>query len=271
MTGWPLWSNQIDAIVRYDLRRYWHGRRWLGVYLLVLAPIGLKTLRWTLAPARNLNTGTDALQFIYAGFFQAFVLRLAIFFSCMTIFSQMIRGEILEKTLHYYLLAPVRREVLAVGKYVAGLVATMALFLFCVTATYLLLFLPSRWAPEFFLHGAGIPQLARYLAVSMLACVGYGAVFLLVGLYFKNPIVPALGIALWEGFNFVLPPLLQKISVIHYLSTLCPVPIPNSPFAVSTVPTSPLISIPGLLAFTGVVLLLVSRKMRRTEITYSAD
>ena len=269
--NWKLWSNQIDAIVRYDLRRYWLGRKWLGVYLLVLAPVVLLTLRWMLAPARNLNASPESLEFIYAGFFQTFVLRLAIFFSCMTIFSQMIRGDILEKTLHYYLLLPLRREVLAVGKYVAGLVATIALFLFCVAATYLLLFLPSHTASTFFLSGAGIPHLARYLAVSMLACLGNGALFLLVGLYFKNPIVPALGIALWESFNFILPSVLQKISVIHYLNELCPVPIPRSPFAVFTEPTSPLISIPGLLIVTGAILFLVGHKIRKTEITYSAD
>ena len=271
MTRWQLWSSQIDAIVRYDLRRYWYGRRWLGVYLMILGPVALLTLRWMFAPARNLNTSVDNLKFIYAGFFQAFVLRLAIFFSCMTIFSQIIRGEILEKTLHYYLLSPIRREVLAIGKYVAGLVATMALFVFCVTATYLLLFLPSHEAAAFFAHGPGIPHLARYLATAMLACIGYGAVFLLVGLYFKNPIVPALGIALWESFNFVLPSVLQKISVIHYLNDLCPVPIPRSPFAVSTDPTSPLISIPALLVFVSIVLLLVSQKMGKIEVTYSAD
>jgi ABC-type transport system involved in multi-copper enzyme maturation permease subunit len=271
MTQWQLWSSQIDGIVRYDLRRYWHGRRWMGVYLMVLAPVILLTLRWSFAPARNLDRAIETLQFIYAGFFQTFVLRLAIFFSCMTIFSQMVRGEILEKTLHYYLLVPVRREVLALGKYVAGLVATVSLFIFCVTATYLLLFLPSHSAAAFFSNGQGIPHLARYLVVSMLACLGYGAVFLLVGLYFKNPIVPALGIALWESFNFVLPSVLQKISVIHYLNELCPVPIPRSPFAVVTGPTSPFISVPGLLMVTCVVLFVVGFKIRRTEITYSAD
>jgi len=271
MTNWQLWSNQIDGIVRYDLRRFWLARRWLGVYLLVLAPVGLLTLRWILAPSRNLNANVETLKLIYAGFFQTFVLRLAIFFSCMTIFSQIVRGEILEKTLHYYLLVPMRREVLAIGKYVAGLVTTVALFFFCVTATYLLLFLPSNSAPAFFSSGPGIAHLARYLAVSMLACAGYGAVFLLVGLYFKNPIVPALGIALWESFNFILPSILQKISVIHYLSALCPVSIPRSPFAVSTADTSPLLSIPGFVIVTCAILFIVGYKIRRTEITYSAD
>ena len=268
---WELWSKQIDSIVRLELRRYLLGRRWIGIYLLVLAPIGLLTIRALAAPPRALNVSLQNLNLIYAGFFQAFMLRLAIVFSSMTIFSQMLRGEILEKTLHYYLLTPVRREVIAIGKYVAGLVAMVGLFVVCVTATYLLLFLPSRAASDFFTSGAGIPHLARYLIVAILACIGYGAVFLLVGLYVKNPVGPALAILAWETFNSVLPSMLQKVSVIHYLYNLCPVPLPKSPFAVMTAPTSPFISIPGLLIFTAAILLLVSHKIRRTEITYSAD
>ena len=40
----------------------------------------------------------------------------------MGIFSNLFRGEMLEKTLHYYYLTPLRREVLVAGKYLAGLV-----------------------------------------------------------------------------------------------------------------------------------------------------
>src|SRR5262249_49369927 len=155
------WSKQIDAIVRFELRRHLLGRRWIGIYLLVLGPIALLTLRTIFAPSRVLNVSVERLNLMYAAFFQTFVLRLAILFSCMTIFSQMLRGEILEKTLHYYLLAPVRREVIAIGKYVAGLVTTSALFAICVTATYLLLFLPSRLAMDFFTSGAALPHIAR--------------------------------------------------------------------------------------------------------------
>ena len=38
------------------------------------------------------------------------------------------RGEVVDRSLHYYFLAPVRREVLVVGKYLSGLIATIALF-----------------------------------------------------------------------------------------------------------------------------------------------
>src|SRR5688500_6054021 len=127
--NWQLWSRQIDAIIRLELKRYWLGRRWMATYVLVLAPIALLSLR-TLTVGRQSESITT-LNLLYAFVFQGFILRFAIFFSCMTIFSQMFRGEILEKTLHYYLLTPVRREILALGKYMAGLIASIILFSFC--------------------------------------------------------------------------------------------------------------------------------------------
>ena len=38
------------------------------------------------------------------------------------------RGEMLDKTLHYWFLAPARREVLLAGKYLAGLIAAVVIF-----------------------------------------------------------------------------------------------------------------------------------------------
>ena len=64
----------------------------------------------------NIHQDTEIL----AGIFQVFYLRFGIFFGCLGLFSWLFRGEIVEKTLHYYFLAPVRREVLIAGKFLAG-------------------------------------------------------------------------------------------------------------------------------------------------------
>jgi hypothetical protein len=54
---------------------------------------------------------------VFAGLFHFYYLRLGIFFGCVGIFSNLFRGEMLEKTLHYYYLTPLRRELLVAGKY----------------------------------------------------------------------------------------------------------------------------------------------------------
>src|SRR5437764_14810110 len=111
-------------------------------------------------------------------------------------------------------------------------------------------------------------QLFWYVTITILACVGYGAFFLVVGLFFRNPIIPALVLYGWEWINFLLPPLLKKISVVHYLHSLVPVPVSEGPFAVVAQPTPAWISISGLLIVTALVFFLAVTTLRRLELRY---
>ena len=60
----------------------------------------------------------------------------------------------------------------------------------------------------------------------MLACIGYGSIFLAAGLLFRTLIVPAAAVLDWEAANPAPPALLKKFSVIYYLKSLCPVHVP---------------------------------------------
>jgi hypothetical protein len=115
------------------------------------------------------------------------------------------------------------------------------------------------------------PAILTYTGITTLACVGYGAVFLLVGLFFRNPIIPALLIYGWEWLNFLLPPVLKKLSVIHYLNSLAPVPPRLGPVALLAEPTPAWISVPGLLIFTALTLVLAGLHIRRQEIGYAGE
>jgi hypothetical protein len=129
---------------------------------------------------------------------------------------------------------------------------------------------PAQGA-EYVFNGPGLGQALTYAGITALACVGYGAVFLLVGLFFRNPIIPALLLYGWEWLNFLLPPLLKKLSVIHYLDSLAPVPTRLGPFAVLAEPTPAWISVPSLLVFTALTLVLAGLHIRRQEISYAGE
>jgi len=196
-----------------------------------------------------------------------------VFFGCAWIFMNLFRGEIVDRSLHYYFLSAVRREVLVVGKYVSGLVTSMILFTGTTIIAMLLLFLPHVYSQSvrFFTEGRGFGHLLTYAGITMLACVGYGAFFLVVGLFVRNPIIPAVLLYLWEWINFLLPPLLKKISVIHYLNSLVPVPINEGPFAVVAEPTPAYIALPSMLGVTLLVLILAAYRIRHMEIHYGSD
>ena len=72
------------------------------------------------------------------------------------------------------------------------------------------------------------------------------------GLRYRNPMIPAAVVYVWENLNPFLPPLLQKISVIYYLKGLCPVEVPVPPplnvMVVDADSTPAWIAIFGLLA-----------------------
>jgi hypothetical protein len=118
-------------------------------------------------------------------------------------------------------------------------------------------------------------HLGAYLLVSTLACVGYGAVFLAFSLLFKNPIVPAVVLLLWEGINGALPVWLKRLSVTFYLKPLFPVELPvewiSGLFTVVAEPTPPWMAVSGLVLFAGLVLVFACWRIRRIEVSYSAD
>ena len=271
--SWSLWLRQIGAIMRLEVKKNFLGKRAVLIYLLALMPIGLLALIAIVQPSDRDWVDFANYPKIFSVIYNALILRTVIFFGCAWIFMNLFRGEIVDRSLHYYFLSAVRREVLVAGKYLSGLVTSVILFTTVTVGSMLLLFFPHFFSSSvrFFLDGAGIGQLFSYVVITILACIGYGAFFMVVGLFFRNPIIPALALYGWEWINFLLPPLLKKISVIHYLNSLVPVPLSEGPFAVVAEPTPAWISIPGLLIVTVLVLFAASSRIRRMEIRYGSD
>jgi ABC-type transport system involved in multi-copper enzyme maturation permease subunit len=272
-SSWSLWVRQILAIMRLEVKKNFFGKRSVLVYLLALMPVGLLGLIALLPPPAREWLDFTAFPKLFSVIYNMLILRTVIFFGCAWIFMNLFRGEIVDRSLHYYFLAAVRRDVLITGKYLSGLVTSMILFTTVTVVSMLLLFFPHFFSAStrFFLDGAGLGQLLTYAGITILACIGYGAFFLVVGLFFRNPIIPALALYGWEWLNFLLPPLLKKISVIHYLNSLVPVPLSEGPIAVAAEPTPAWISVPGLLIVTALVLLAASRRIRKMEIRYGSD
>ena len=270
---WSLWGRQIAAILRLEVRKNFLGKRAILIYLLAASPIMLMALYAGLSwqqSRSNVNLG--AVNIVFANLYEGMILRTIVFFGCAWIFMNLFRGEVVDRSLHYYFLSPVRREVLVVGKYVSGLIASVVLFTISTAGSLVFLYVGlGSSGGNYFFDGAGKRQAIGYLGITVLACIGYGAVFMAIGLFFRNPIIPALLIYGWEWINFLLPPVLKKISVIHYLHSLAPVPVPEGPLAMVAESTPAYLSIPGLLFMTAAVLVLASFQIRRMEIKYGGE
>jgi ABC-type transport system involved in multi-copper enzyme maturation permease subunit len=273
---WSLYASQISVLVRNELRRNLFSRRRIWVYFLALIPVIILVFH-------NIHDkfvgGSDQIEtdtLVLAHIVQLYYVRVGIFFACMGIFTWLFRGEIVERTLHYQFLVPVRREVLVVGKFLAGSLISIIVFVIGVLACFYLIY--ARFGSlgyEYVFNGPGLGQLGPYLLVTSLACVGYGSVFLALSLLFKNPIIPGVIILGWETISPIFPSWAQHLSVTFYLKHLCPIPLPmDGPMAIFTVvtePVSPFLSVFGLCCLALAILVLSCFLIRRIEIMYTAE
>jgi ABC-type transport system involved in multi-copper enzyme maturation permease subunit len=271
---WGLWWMQARRLVRIEVRRNLLTRRAWWIYFLAFVPTLILFIH--LFKSRHPQWEMTEDSMVLAGIVQFYYIRLGIFFGCLGIFSRLIRGEMIERSLHFYLLAPVRREVFLLSKFAAGAISSLALFGTAMVADFVLVYIAFGPAgQDYIFNGAGMGQLEAYLAIVVLACLGYGSVFLLLSMMFRNPTPAALLVFAWEAINPVMPSLLQKISVASYLRHLMPVTVRGADiFALLTVTTEPVpgwVAALGLLVLIAVVLTYSCYRMRRLEIRYTTE
>jgi ABC-type transport system involved in multi-copper enzyme maturation permease subunit len=274
---WRLYGSQIFVLVRNELRRKLFSRKGISVYLLALIPVVI--ILTHVIVDRNEPAGPAQLENdtrVLAGIIQLYYVRLGIFFASMGVFTWLFRGEMVERTLHYQFLVPIKREVLVIGKFLGGTIISIFVFAAAVVACFYLMY--SRFGAagsSYIFEGPGLGQLQAYLLVTALACLGYGAVFLALSLMFKNPVVPGLILMGWETIAPIFPSWAQHLSVNFYLKHLCPVSLPlEGPMAIFTVvaePVAPVLAVLGLLSLVLGVLVASCFLIHRIEITYTAE
>ena len=268
--------RQILAVQVLELRKRFLGKRAIPVYMIAFIPLMLFAGRFVALQIFHLHQlGTMAEdQVMYATLFRTLILRFVVYFGCVAVFVPLFRGDILDRSLHYYFLVPMKRRQLTLAKYLSGLTAALVLFCGVTTATWILLYLtrgPSALIEQL-TSAHGWFELLSYVLVTTLAVVGYGAVFLAAGVFFKNPIVPAIAILGWESINALLPPVLKRVSVIHYLDSLCPVSIPaSSGIAILADPASPWVAVPGIVVLAAALIALAAWRVSRLEVLYGVE
>ena len=115
---WSLWWLQARRVARIEIRRNLFSWKAAWIYFLAFVPTVIILIHTLFAQRMHSSMGEDTN--VLAGIVQFYYLRLGMFFGCLGVFSRLIRGEMIERSLHYYLLSPVRREVLLLAKFAAG-------------------------------------------------------------------------------------------------------------------------------------------------------
>ncbi|MEM7363157.1 MAG: hypothetical protein AAF525_03980 [Pseudomonadota bacterium] len=272
---WRMRLTQLGVVVRIELGLTLFTRRSLISYGLTVIPFLFLLVLGTVVrdDGQPITENIDNARRIFAYVFMTFIIGAVVFLGSAAIFTSLFRSDMLNRNVHYYLLTPIRREILAVGKYLAGLLAAWIIFLSTTVISFALLYLPyglDQLIRDLTLGVSG-DQLLTYMGITVLACIGYGSVFTVTGLVFRNPLLPVMLIAGWEVIHFALPPALKIFSVVHYLKGLMPMPISEGPFAVLSVAPTATESILGILFLTVLSLVIAIVHLRRMEVRYTDD
>ncbi len=259
---WKQRVRQARAVVEVEIRKMLGGKRALAVCLLAALPVVVVLL---IAANIHAPTLTDARS-KFGTIYSVAVLGATVFFGCALVFTHLFRGEILRRSLHFYLLAPLRREALTLAKYAAALLVVYTLFggvTILVHPMFMATLTGGDWS---------VPETFRYLGITLLGCTAYGAVFLLFGTLFRNPILPVAGLLGWEALNFLLPSGIRVASVGYHLKSLLPVPGPiGQTFGGVTEPPTAATAVLSLLVLSVVAVALACLRVRRMEIRYTED
>lgn len=262
--------RQFKEIFKISLKKSFFSKQTLLIFVLALAPIFI-TLIAALEESslKDINAGRQGFGYIYAVLISGAV----IFLGSAAYFISAFRGEILERSMHYYMLAPVRRDLIVYGKYCACLLTAMLIFSISTVVSYLMLYLATgtaRLAADIG-NGIAVTQLASYLLMSVLASIGYGSLFMAIGLAFRNPLLPILILAGLEFIYPLLPTGLKFLSIRYYVISRMPVVLTDGPFAIISSPMPVWASILGVVTIAGVALCVSIRILRRLEVKYLED
>jgi len=147
-----------------------------------------------------------------------YYVRNAIPFTALFYASALVGDEVEGRTITFLLTRPVPRAAILLGKFAAYVATGLALCLPSVVVTFLLL----ASAGGLDRVGPLVGELARDLGVIALALLAYGALFTLLGVVLRRPVIPGLMfLLLWEMLAN-LPGYLPRFTVTAYLRSLIP-------------------------------------------------
>ena len=115
-------TAQVRGMLRLELRKNLLSMRALPMYLLAALPLAVVAIfiLVSVVVGRHEQVDQPPASLAFAYLYQILILRGVVYFGCVWLFMNLFRGEVLDRSLHYYFLSPIRRDVLVVGKYISA-------------------------------------------------------------------------------------------------------------------------------------------------------
>ena len=232
----PSFFRSAVRVYELSLGRMLWSRRTLFMALVVGGPVVVALVLRLLA-ALDLLSLTGGVDFvdsanqpvtidgpgIFGLMIWGFYLRFSVPLLGVFYGTSLIADEVEDKTITYLFTRPLSRCAVLAGKYCAYLVSTGLVLLPSVMLVFFLVV--SLLGGSI---GAAFPSLVTDLALLAVGLAVYGALFMLIGTWFKRPLLTGLVFILgWEPIVAVVPGYLKRFTVSYYLEGLAPHAMPQ--------------------------------------------
>jgi ABC-type transport system involved in multi-copper enzyme maturation permease subunit len=191
------------------------SRRSLLMALLVGLPVVLAIIYRVILAADIPSRGVPALD-LYALVVAVYWIRNVLPLMALFHATSLIADEVEGRTLTYLLTRPLARPAIFAGKFAAYLATSVGVALPSAVLTFFLLVTARGWSGV----GASVPDLLRDLGVMTLTLLAYGALFALLGVLLRRPVIP--GLLFLFGWELManLPGYLPRLTLTAWLRSL---------------------------------------------------
>ncbi len=191
------------------------SRRSLLMGLLVGLPVILAIVYRVLLAADVPNRAVPPLD-LYALVVAVYWIRNVLPLMALFHATSLIADEVEGKTLAYLLTRPLTRASILAGKFAAYLATSLGTALPAAVLTFFILTTARGWSGV----GASVPDLFRDLGVVALTLLVYGALFTLLGVLLRRPVIP--GLLFLFGWELManLPGYLPRFTLTAWLRSL---------------------------------------------------
>jgi ABC-type transport system involved in multi-copper enzyme maturation permease subunit len=191
------------------------SRRSILMGLLVGLPVILAAVYRVLLAADVPNRAVPPLD-LYALVVAVYWIRNVLPLMALFHATSLIADEVEGKTLTYLLTRPLTRPSILAGKFAAYLATSLGVALPAAVLTFFILMTARGWSGV----GASVPDLFRDLGVVALTLLVYGALFTLLGVLLRRPVIP--GLLFLFGWELManLPGYLPRFTLTAWLRSL---------------------------------------------------
>jgi ABC-type transport system involved in multi-copper enzyme maturation permease subunit len=211
----------LSALITTNFRMSLQLKNALFPLIVLILPL-IPTIAWRVIyhfypppPGSNESDPYFLFSILCASMYLQFIVPLLALGKGMSTFSE----EVEEGTLMFLFLRPVPRTIIVLGKYLAFICAIGFLLVISLWLTFCIL----GSVPDSDMIMYDFNVLVKDTWVLFLGLSAYGAVMMLIGVYFKHSLM--VGIILlfvWDAFAAYLPGTANKLTIKHYLQSIFP-------------------------------------------------